>query len=159
MTEPFIRQVTDRLDRTQNLGPYRLKLSLDTLSSYSSAAQKLGNYYKSPDAVNPDATFTRTSRPIVPPLAHGLGLSGKAVMETFSALVPGDTFRAASLPSDQLETLKNSMSAAAGRAAATAGQGESSGPPGLLRGDSPNPLPGSNDLKPWRSVPPSAQRI
>ncbi|RHR52650.1 hypothetical protein DWX10_14650 [Clostridium sp. AF18-27] len=150
MTEPFIRQVTDRLDRTQNLGPYRLKLSLDTLSSYSSAAQKLGNYYKSPDAVNPDATFysnQQTYRPAPSPMVSGL--SGKAVMETFSALVPGDTFRAASLPSDQLETLKNSMSAAAGRAAAALR--DKANRPALrdyLRGDSPNPLPGSNDLKP-----------
>ena len=77
------------------------------------------------------------------------GLSGKAVMETFSALVPGDTFRAASLPSDQLETLKNSMSAAAGRA--TAALRDKANRPALrdyLRGDSPTPLPGSNDLKP-----------
>ncbi|WP_320957184.1 hypothetical protein, partial [Enterocloster asparagiformis] len=75
--------------------------------------------------------------------------SGKAALETFSALVSRDTFRPASFPPDQLEALNKSMSEAVNAAEVALRNKENH--PALrdyLRGDSPNPLPESRDRKP-----------
>lgn len=151
MTEPFIRQVTDRLDRTQNLGPYRLKLSLDTLSSYSSAAQKLGNYYKSPECGEPGRNLLLEPADLSSrPLAHGLGPVGKSSHGNLLRL-GSRRYLPRGLPPVRPAGNPEKFHVRRRRQGCGRPCGTKANRPALrdyLRGDSPTPLPGSNDLKP-----------